>query len=298
MADIQSTHQCPLIGCERPTRGRYCSAHQQRVRKYGHPMADVPIQERASRAGKDCRLEECSRPVKNGLTGLCDPHYKRRWRDAEADLTTPVAPRRSEPIPVVDLPGGLRVCQGCDEAQPLVAFHRDSKAPLGRRKTCKSCRVAAEMERYWQDPALARTRMQSHRALNVDHVRKRDSARYEAHRLERIERSVEQAHRRRAAIYAGPRDRGISRLALRGMDGDSCCYCSVKMVFASFPRGKRPDNQATIEHVTPISRGGFHVWENCTLACWRCNISKGARDAGWRIRGGHRLASNEVAVGA
>lgn len=242
-----------------------------------------------TKSSRPCSVADCERVVKSA--GLCDPHYKRVWRDPNADMSRPIGPRRSAPLPVIDLPDGSRVCQDCAEEKPLEAFHRDCKSPLGRRKTCRECRVRAETARYWSDAESHRARMRDFRSENPEHVRRRDALRYEQNRAAYIERSVEQVHRRRASMYAGPRDRGISRSGLRSLDGDECCYCGVTMVFASFPRGARPSEQATIEHVVPISRGGFHTWDNCTLACWRCNISKGARNGDWKLRRGHRLAS-------
>lgn len=35
------------------------------------------------------------------------------------------------------------------------------------------------------------------------------------------------------------------------------------------------DNYPSIEHVTPISKGGLHSWDNVRLACRRCNTLKG-----------------------
>ena len=44
---------------------------------------------------------------------------------------------------------------------------------------------------------------------------------------------------------------------------------------------------ATLEHRTPISRGGGHTDANCALACWRCNISKGSMtEAEWEAKQG------------
>ena len=34
------------------------------------------------------------------------------------------------------------------------------------------------------------------------------------------------------------------------------------------------DNYPSIEHVTPISKGGLHSWDNVRLACRRCNTLK------------------------
>ena len=47
-----------------------------------------------------------------------------------------------------------------------------------------------------------------------------------------------------------------------------CRYCGC---------GIRKTNQATLDHILPVSRGGSDGAENLTLACQRCNVSKGER---------------------
>lgn len=52
----------------------------------------------------------------------------------------------------------------------------------------------------------------------------------------------------------------ISRRAVFARDGHRCQYC-----------GGQAEN---IDHVTPRSRGGAHIWENVVAACHRCNALK------------------------
>lgn len=47
-------------------------------------------------------------------------------------------------------------------------------------------------------------------------------------------------------------------------DGFTCQYCEA-------PLNRRT---ATLDHVTPISRGGKSTWENSTTACSPCNSTK------------------------
>lgn len=57
--------------------------------------------------------------------------------------------------------------------------------------------------------------------------------------------------------------------------GGRCCYCGTMMVHANGDRmalGRAP----TLEHLTPLSRGGAHHWENVAASCSRCNGLKGA----------------------
>jgi len=59
-------------------------------------------------------------------------------------------------------------------------------------------------------------------------------------------------------------------------DGHRCQYCG----------GQFRSDQLSIDHVTPRSRGGPTSWENCVLACVRCNSRKGNRtpkQAGLRL---------------
>ena len=59
----------------------------------------------------------------------------------------------------------------------------------------------------------------------------------------------------------------FSRRNLYRRDGYSCQYCSHS----------QPASNLSIDHVLPRSRGGRTTWENCVLACVRCNTRKGDR---------------------
>ncbi len=69
--------------------------------------------------------------------------------------------------------------------------------------------------------------------------------------------------------YAGipRREVAFSRRNLYRRDDFRCQYC------------KRPGapHELSIDHVVPRSRGGKTTWENCVLACVRCNSRKANR---------------------
>lgn len=269
---------CNVADCERSaTDAGLCGAHYQRFKKHGDVQAHIPVARRAKRAGATCSAGACDRPVVNGINRLCGAHYSRLWREGAAKPEVPLAPPRSRPLPVQDHADGTRTCQECQARLPLDSFHNDSRGPGGKRKTCKTCRTARETARYNADPEAARAKMRKFRQENLDHVRAREAAAYERHRERAIASAIAQTHVRRARMAGRPYDRGISVSALRKRDGDRCYYCQVKMVFKSFPKGNRPGTQATLEHIEAIARGGSHTWNNCVLACWSCNIGKGAR---------------------
>lgn len=58
------------------------------------------------------------------------------------------------------------------------------------------------------------------------------------------------------------------RLAIYLRDGMACVYCG-----ASVEDGA----QLTLDHLTPVSRGGANEAGNLVCACTRCNSSRGAR---------------------
>ncbi|QDT15815.1 HNH endonuclease [Alienimonas californiensis] len=59
----------------------------------------------------------------------------------------------------------------------------------------------------------------------------------------------------------------FTRRNLFRRDRHACQYCGVQ------PGG----NELTIDHVQPRSRGGATSWDNCVLACVRCNHRKADR---------------------
>lgn len=64
-----------------------------------------------------------------------------------------------------------------------------------------------------------------------------------------------------------PRHVKFNRRNIFLRDHHSCQYCGVHP----------PDDELTIDHVIPRSRGGRTTWENVVLACTRCNMRKGDR---------------------
>jgi len=58
------------------------------------------------------------------------------------------------------------------------------------------------------------------------------------------------------------RNVSLTRNAVFARDDHRCQYCASPA--------------ESIDHVTPRSRGGQHVWENVVAACRRCNLRKAA----------------------
>lgn len=58
--------------------------------------------------------------------------------------------------------------------------------------------------------------------------------------------------------------------------GGICCACGKEM---SFDCETISNDYPSIDHKTPISKGGAHTWDNVQLLCRLCNSKKGARIA-------------------
>ncbi len=55
--------------------------------------------------------------------------------------------------------------------------------------------------------------------------------------------------------------------------GGRCAICECAVRFTK----KQAANQATIDHIIPLSRGGSGEYENLQLACFECNNLKGGK---------------------
>jgi len=78
--------------------------------------------------------------------------------------------------------------------------------------------------------------------------------------------------KRRHAVRSG--DQSISWQTCGERDGWVChlCRCKVKREAG----GAKNPKGATVDHLIPVSADGHHEWDNVALACWDCNVRRGA----------------------
>lgn len=67
----------------------------------------------------------------------------------------------------------------------------------------------------------------------------------------------------------------ISRMYVYKRDGFKCYVCGVRVVTS---KTYRPD-QATLDHLIPLSKGGPHTYANIKTCCHACNAAKRDKDA-------------------
>jgi predicted nucleic acid-binding Zn ribbon protein len=88
----------------------------------------------------------------------------------------------------------------------------------------------------------------------------------------------------RARLY-GVRYEHVDRIAVYQRDGWRCQLCGRKTLRRAI-RNKNTQRlhprSPSIDHITPMSRGGDHVESNCQCACLSCNVRKHARLIGQR----------------
>jgi 5-methylcytosine-specific restriction endonuclease McrA len=130
--------------------------------------------------------------------------------------------------------------------------------PAGKRQ-CKACRRVRVMESWWRNRDKRTAENKAWREANQDRVREnirrwRRENREHSNLMSRLKKQ-----RRRAAGNLTHADWSL----VLAVYGSACLSC-----------GK---DEATIDHVVPISLGGLNDIANVQPLCGSCNSSKGAR---------------------
>ena len=84
----------------------------------------------------------------------------------------------------------------------------------------------------------------------------------------RYRKSIRRARKRESFVEP------VTVAALVERDGEVCGICGESLDLSlTYPHPK----SVTLDHITPLVRGGLHSLLNCQLAHFRCNSAKGAR---------------------
>ena len=174
-------------------------------------------------------------------------------------------------------------CSHCLQDLPIEVFGKLKASPDGLRTQCKPCEIkgtknyrkanpekvkAWDHAKYQRQKEKIKARARANYAKNPERQKangaKWNAAHPEAHlvilrnaKARRRARLGEQRHERISA-------RQYNRLIVR----DTHCYLCGK---------KNNLSTNSIDHVTPLSKGGQHVYENLRIVHSRCNKSKGNR---------------------
>lgn len=122
------TKPCSVADCPWPAR-RYgfCGTHSSRYRKWGNPLADVPIRVKGEK--RICILDECPYVIK--AHDWCAKHYD-RWLKHGDPLWTP--PPKTRPAR-----SGYKWCSTCELELPVIEFAKANKKSDGLSSRCAEC---------------------------------------------------------------------------------------------------------------------------------------------------------------
>ena len=149
-----------------------------------------------------------------------------------------------------------KVCRKCDEEKSIVDFARNRGGEIGFCKSCYSKARAALNER-------ARARADARWRKQYGEERPKGTGRID----QDPEEVLKASGRRRAARMKVARKAPVDREAVFERDGWLCGICGESV--------RRED--ATLDHIVPIARGGTHEPSNVRLAHGLCNSRRGAR---------------------
>jgi 5-methylcytosine-specific restriction endonuclease McrA len=143
----------------------------------------------------------------------------------------------------------------------LQAFIKRRKQQTPVETKCRRCNVAFT--------ALTRTKQSYHycsKACCVAIGRRKQKAKY----------GREHRKREKVKLPAWALRGDVSLAGLYARSNGKCSACKRKAVMC---KTYRPD-QATIDHIVPMSKGGLHVQDNLQLMCQKCNSAKSNRVEG------------------
>ena len=144
-------------------------------------------------------------------------------------------------------------CYTCFEDKPLNQFHKQHNGTRGCAPSCKVCKRVYMKGYFQKNKAMLATKQKPY---NEKWRKGNGHARV-------LEHARATRARRRVSLRGGDH---ILISDLYERDSGICGICE----------GSCEKNDASIDHIQPISKQGEHVWSNVQLAHLHCNRFKGA----------------------
>lgn len=172
-----------------------------------------------------------------------------------------------------------KTCSKCEQTKPAEDFPKRKTSKDGLHGWCRLCYRAyySAASRKWREENRERTRANRRRAYHANrekwlqwkrdwdtanrelvNERAREAQRRTYATPEGKARMLEHKHRRRARVGQVTPE---LRAYVQSLYSLPCSYCGA-------------DENITVDHVIPLSRGGKHEIENLVPACKSCNSSK------------------------
>lgn len=158
-----------------------------------------------------------------------------------------------------------KVCIKCGIWKPFKGgFNKNRKCRYGYQTVCKGCRLGYDRKRYEANKErIAKYKRQWNEA-NKERIAEYSRQWAKANPEKKI-----LASQRRCALKAAATVEHFTADQLltyfeANYGGQSCIYCGT-------------EDNPTVDHLIPLSRGGAHSLKNLAPACLSCNCSKGAK---------------------
>lgn len=159
-------------------------------------------------------------------------------------------------------------CNRCGiEKDPGEFYHRKNG---DQRTPCKLC--VGEQSRIWQGANLVIFRLKSKEWSRLHPESKRNSTK--RHKLKYPEKNVMQEQKRRARVSGNGGSYTILEWEqTKKLYNQTCLRCGKNSSVI----------ELTVDHVTPISRGGINCIDNIQSLCKSCNCIKHSHDWDYRF---------------
>lgn len=238
--------EVPTCPSARAARG-YCFTHLARLKKWGDVRADIPIRSNRLRPkSTTCSIDTCDEPVY--CRGWCKAHYYRNHYTGDVRADEPIWEQYAQR----GLPCAEDGCPDVGVARGMCDLHysrwqaKQVAADPKRREAKRAYHRAFKRAEFARDPDLVRERARRWRRDNPAKFREtRARYRLRLNQARHIPFTDEQL-RAKVAYW-----------------GDRCWMCHGP--------------HDAIDHVKPLSKGGWHALMNARPTCKSCNSSKNGR---------------------
>jgi hypothetical protein len=259
---------CTVDGCDKPHKGNgYCHTHNTLFKRNGSPER-LP-----KRIPATCAVDGCDRD-EHGKKGYCEAHWARirRIGTAKPDMELR-APQTYEP-------GTICSIDGCDkpvESRGWCLAHYKKWFKYGDPTVVRSKRVVIR-DGHKNCTTCDRVLPFDDFNRNATNIHGMSNECKDCYTERRALEGRAGGHRARLRKYGLVDDPTVNVAALRERDGEHCYLCSRQMSFKRYRMGNYNPRRASMDHVIPLARDGWHAMDNVKLACLRCNIRKNAKD--------------------
>ena len=242
------------------------------------------------------KCQSCGGPT-SGVR--CQPCKEAAWQARQADpartcsqcgTRKPKSPQH--PRCLVCMKGGPEAYNAWNKARkhakgyqrPRALVEQQREAMRRRRAEAKARRVAQMANAWTRHPDVLALIADGYTVANaVARVRYRSDVAFRA-------REKAKTHARRRQKYAGDGTLTSHVIAAMYQWDQTCAYCGDAM---------SPESR-TLDHITPLSRGGQHAADNVVVVHATCNYRKRNKTlpeyVAWRIRYGHHVPPGLVTL--